>query len=381
MNTQRFLFSLPRELAYFNGAYMSPQLKKVEEAGIAGLKQKNRPFELAVEDFFEPVQKLKLAFAKLINVTDPASIAIIPSVSYGIAQIANNVEAVPGDNIVLLEEQFPSNYYTWERLADQKGLELRIIKATDTFPCTANWNEHILQSIDENTAVVAMSHVHWADGTKYDLARIGREARAAGALFVIDGTQSVGALPFDVSSIQPDALICAGYKWLMGPYSIGLAYYGPALNEGIPIEENWINRLHSDDFRQLVNYQPAYRKGAARYSVGEQSNFIQVPMMQAALEQLLDWGPDNIQLYCANLLKEPLNMLRRSGVLLEPAEHRAHHLIGLRLPDHIDMASLQTAFKDHNVMVSFRGNAIRLSCHLYNDEQDVEKLLAAFESI
>ncbi|MCG8329109.1 MAG: aminotransferase class V-fold PLP-dependent enzyme [Chitinophagales bacterium] len=378
MNTQRSLFSLPREVAYFNGAYMSPQLKKVEEAGIAGLKQKNRPFELAISDFFEPVQKLKSTYAKLINAPDPASIAIIPSVSYGIAQVANNVEAAPGDNIVLLEEQFPSNYYTWERLANEKGLELRIIKAPGTFPRAVNWNEHLLRSIDEKTAVVTMSHVHWADGTKYDLVRIGQQARAAGALFVVDGTQSVGALPFDVSSIQPDALICAGYKWLIGPYSIGLAYYSPALSEGTPVEENWINRLHSDDFRQLVNYQPAYRGGAARYSVGEQSNFIQVPMMQAAIEQLLEWSPSNIQSYCSNLLKEPLDILHKTGVLLEPAEQRAHHLIGLRLPDHIDMKRLQAAFKDHNVVVSFRGNAIRLSCHLYNDEQDVEKLLAAF---
>jgi len=124
--------------------------------------------------------------------------------------------------------------------------------------------------------------VHWTDGTRFDLVAIGRAARRVGAAFVVDGTQSVGALPFDVREIQPDALVCAGYKWLLGPYAMGAAYFGPRYDAGDPIEENWITRRGSDDFQRLVAYQDEYAPGAIRYDVGERSNFILLPMFIAA---------------------------------------------------------------------------------------------------
>ncbi|MEQ9007935.1 MAG: aminotransferase, partial [Ekhidna sp.] len=113
-------------------------------------------------------------------------------------------------------------------------------------------------------------------------------------------------LPYSVKEIRPDALICAGYKWLMGPYSIGLAYYGAAFDGGEPIEENWINRLNSEDFSNLVNYQPEYQEMALRYEVGEHSNFILVPMLHQAIRQILNWQPDNIQVYTQELLREAI---------------------------------------------------------------------------
>jgi len=381
LNSQRHLFSLDRNVAYFNGAYMSPQLQTVELAGIEGLKRKGRPYEYGVDDFFEPVAQVKAAFAKLINVPAPERIAIIPSVSYGMAQIAHNLKVNAGDNIVLLEEQFPSNYYTWERMAEEKGLELRIVSAPVGHPRATSWNEQVLRQIDEHTALVTMAHIHWADGTRFDLEAISRKAKSVGALLAIDGTQSVGALPFDVQSIQPDALICAGYKWLLGPYSIGLAYYGPAFDGGRPIEENWINRAGSEDFKNLVNYQSAYRPMASRYSVGEQSNFIFLPMMQAALEQLLEWGPEAIQEYCRKLMTAPFSEMKSQGVMVEPEALRAHHLVGLRLPESINIDELRASFAAHQVHVSYRGNAIRLSCYLYNDQRDVSRLMNAFRHV
>ena len=107
-----------------------------------------------------------------------------------------------------------------------------------------------------------MSHIHWADGTLFDLKAIRQRTRDVGALLIIDGTQSIGALPFDIQEIQPDALICAGYKWLMGPYSLGLAYLGEFFDEGIPIEENWKNRHNSHHFARLVNYEDKYQPHA-----------------------------------------------------------------------------------------------------------------------
>ncbi len=378
INCQKSLFDLEEKVTYLNGAYMSPQLKSITQLGTELMARKGRPYEIAVEDFFDPMDKLKANFARLVNVADKDRIALIPSVSYGIATVANNIQLKKGENIVIVEEQFPSNYYSWKRLADEYEGSIRMVKAPASENRAAAWNEAILEAIDEQTRVVALSHVHWADGTKYDLSAIRQRSREMGALLVIDGTQSVGALPFDMQEIQADALICAGYKWLMGPYSLGVAYYGEYFDQGRPIEENWINRLHSENFKELVNYQGAYQPKAGRYSMGEQSNFALVPMLNRAIEQLLDWKPEEIQTYCGHLWDQILPELKALGGQVEQKGHRGEHLVGVRLDNTFDRERLSEILKANKVFVSLRGSSIRVSCHLYNEKKDLELLLDCF---
>ena len=181
---------------------------------------------------------------------------------------------------MLFRSQFPSNVYTWRELAKERDLIVKTIP----YPIEIadgrgkTWNERILQSIDTNTALVTLGHVHWANGTLFDLKKIGQRCREVGAVFVIDGTQSVGALPFDVQDFGVDALICGGYKTLMGPYSLGYAYFGAYFDNGKPLEESWMARKDSENFSGLLNYQDAYHPLSIRYDMGEKSNFITVPM-------------------------------------------------------------------------------------------------------
>lgn len=380
MHHQHLAFHLPADISYLNGAYMSPQLKSVEAVGNQALKAKNLPYLTKVDDFFQPVQQLKSAFAKLVHIKEPQRIAIIPAVSYGIATVCRNIQLQKDQEILIVDEQFPSNYYSWERLAREKAAHIRIVNAPSNTNRTQNWNTAILEAIGPNTKVVSMAHVHWADGTVFDLKAIRRKANEVGALLIIDGTQSVGALPFNVSEIQPDALICAGYKWLMGPYSIGLAYYGPAFDDGIPIEENWINRHNSEDFRQLVNYEPSYQAFAGRYSVGEHSNFLLVPMLHTAINQILEWGVDHIQAYAKNLGQEVLDELRSLGCQIECDAERAGHLFGIRPGSKFDLELLKKEMQARQIYVSFRGDAIRVSPHVYNSEKDFDQLFAAFQA-
>ncbi|MTI29481.1 aminotransferase class V-fold PLP-dependent enzyme, partial [Xanthovirga aplysinae] len=321
MKPQLHKFKLPTDVCYLNTAFMSPQLKDVEEAGMKAISSKNLPYLIREEDFFEPVTKLKKQFADLIQAKDYRNIALIPSVSYGIANVAKNIKLKTGDEIIVLEGQFPSNVYPWMRLAKNHQAKLKIIKAdSQAKERGISWNQAILEGINEKTALVALGHVHWADGTLFNLKEIREKTRQNGALLVIDGTQSVGALPFSVKEYQPDALICSGYKWLLGPYSIGLAYYGDLFNEGTPIEDSWLNRAGSEDFSTLVNYTDKYRVKAGRYSVGENANFILVPMLSKALEQIKEWGPENIQDYCHRISKKALGDLRNQGCFIEEDE-------------------------------------------------------------
>lgn len=380
LSSQKHLFQLPDHVSYLNCAYLSPQLRRVEAVGHTAVSKKNLPFTIQPSDFFTEVNEVKKLFAQLIQTPESERIAIIPSVSYGLANVANNIHLKAGENIIIAADQFPSNTYIWQRLAQNADAELRTVAALKSESRTQIWNEAILNAIDENTKMVAIANVHWADGTKFDLMAIRKKTKAIGALLIIDGTQSVGALPINVTELQPDALICAGYKWLLGPYSTGLGYYGSYFDNGVPIEENWINRLNSEDFRSLVNYQPLYQPGAGRYSMGEQSNFVLLPMLKAALEQLLEWSIENIQTYTKNLSRQPLQILQEMGCQVESEAQRCGHLFGLRLNESdFDFQKLNEAFAEHQVYVSLRGNSIRVAPHVYNEEQDFTQLIRCFE--
>jgi selenocysteine lyase/cysteine desulfurase len=375
LSSQKHLFDLPDNISYLNCAYMGPLLKKAEEIGQQEIQKRLRPFQYSKDDFFKPVEDLKINFSKLINCKDPQRIALIPAASYGLANTAKNVVCSKGQNILIVGEQFPSNYYTWKQLADEKGAIIKIVAAPlSSDNRTENWNQNILNSIDAKTAVVAIPIVHWADGTLFDLKAIREKSTEVGAVLIIDGTQSIGALPFDIEEINPDALICGAYKWLFGPYGLGVAYYGSAFDNGIPIEENWINRKGSEQFENLVNYQSEYKPKAGRYGVGESSNFIYVPMLNASIQQILEWQPLRIQEYCKQLVLPYLPKFEALGCTIGKPHNMAFHLFGIRMPEGIDIVKLKSQFEKENVFISVRGNAIRVAPNVYNEEKDMEAL-------
>lgn len=381
LTCQKGLFSLPEGLHYLNCAYMSPLASAVEAAGIEGIRRKRNPALVTADHFFADGDRLRAAFARLVGAADSSRVAIVPSVSYGIATAARNLRIESGSNLVVLHEQFPSNIYSWMRAAGDAGAELRIVRPPETDGRGRGWNERLLEAIDARTAAVAIPHVHWADGTVFDLAAVSARTRDVDAALIVDGTQSVGAFPFDVAVHRPDALVCAGYKWLMGPYSIGLAWFGERFDGGQPLEDNWISRRGSRDFARLVDYQPEYGEGAARYDVGERSNFILVPMMLAALEMVSSWGPDRVQAYCRGLAEPALDILRGAGFRVEDARFRASHLFGLRAPGSVPAETVRSRLEERGVRVSVRGDAVRVSPHVYNDRADLDALVGGLTDV
>ena len=374
---QKAAFDIPDAITYLNCAYMSPLMHEVAEAGVQGLLAKKRPYEIVADDFFLPLEKLKATFSQLIDNDDPQRIAFQPSVSYGIATIAQNLPLKPKGNIVLVEGQFPSDVLVFRSLASQHGLKIHYVAAPDDFEQrTEKWNAALLQHIDNDTIAIICPHVHWADGTIFDLVQIAEVARQNEAVFVVDGTQSVGALPFSIKDIKPDALICAGYKFLMGPYSCALSYFGPIFDGGEPLEHNWIARKDSNKFGGLVNYQDAFREKAFRYNVGECSNFIAIPMLQVALEQILAWGVEHIQQYCSRLISPYLSEIRNLGYRLAETG-RANHLFGIYLSPGQSIEVIGAELASKQIFVSQRGPSIRISPHVYNDSSDLDKLLEA----
>ena len=387
LKTQRHLVDLPHELHFLNAAYMSPLLRTVEAAGIEGLRAKRVPTRIGPASFFADADRVRQLVSTLVQARDVDAtaqrVALIPAVSYGMATIARNVELAKGQSVIVLGEQFPSHVYPWRQLARDVGATVQTVDAPSRLGTPgrgASWNERLMESIDRDTAIVAIPNVHWADGTVFDLEAVGARCREVGAALVVDGTQSVGALPFDVDVVQPDALVCAGYKWLLGGYGLGVMVLGDRFVDGRPLEENWIARAGSEDFGGLVEYEDAYAPGAVRFDVGERSNPILLPMLAAGLEQILAWTVGAIQERCEFLADRIVTGARQLGYGAEDAPARAGHLFGLAPPPGVSLAAVQEAMTAHNVSVSYRGAAIRVSPHVYNDERDVDALLTALEA-
>jgi len=370
---QRDLFSMPDDVAYFNCAYTSPLLVHAESAGKQAVMQKSAPWELTTDFFFTCLNENRALFASLVNAA-PTDIAVIPSVSYGIALAARNIPVEAGQTLVVLQDQFPSNIYSWLRLARSHGAEIVSVPR----PSDSNWTPAVLDAISSRTAVAALPHCHWTDGTLIDLKVIGKKCRACGTALVVDGTQSLGAMPFSVKDIQPDFLITTAHKWLLGPYSYGFCYVAPRWQQGVPLEENWLNRENSEDFARLVQYREAYLDGAKRFDAGEASNFILAPIAGAALQQILSWGVDQI---AATLRARTDAIAARAtsiGLEVAPAANRAPHMLGLRHPQGFP-DDLPASLAQANVFASARGDSIRIAPHVYNNDKDVDRLFAVLE--
>jgi selenocysteine lyase/cysteine desulfurase len=381
LTSRRHLFSLPPDARYLNCAYMSPLARPVEAAGIAGVTARRDPRSIRAADFFDGADRVRERFARLVNADDPRRVALIPAVSYGMATVARNLPLGRGTSVVVARGQFPSNVYAWRRLCAERGAELRVVHPPARLEGRgAAWNRALLDAVDARTGVVALGHVHWADGTRFDLEAIGARAREVGAALIVDGTQSVGALPFDVARVRPDALVCASYKTMMGPYGLGLAWYGPRFDDGVPLEETWLGRGGSEDFAALVDYRDDYHPLAARYDVGGRSSFALMPMLEAALELLLEWRPDRVQAYCRELMAEAVAELAGIGWWAEDEGWRAWHLLGLRREGGFDAERVRSGLAAERVTASLRGDALRVAPSVYNEPDDVRALLRALRS-
>lgn len=370
---QRQLFEMDENVTYLNCAYTSPLLKSARAAGEAAVRAKTAPWRITPANFFETLERNRSLMGRLLD-CDPDSVAVIPAVSYGISLAARNLPAGRGRTIVMLKDQFPSNVYPWQRKAAETGARIVVVPR----PADGRWTAAVLDAIDERTAVAALPNCHWTDGGLIDLVAVSRRLREVGAALVVDATQSAGAMPFSIRDVQPDVFVTTAHKWLLGPYSYGFCYVAPQWHDGVPLEENWMNREGSEDFSRLVDYRDGYQSGARRYDVGEASNFILSPVAGAALEQILTWGVNRIAEALAALTGEIADLARQRGFHVPPADVRAPHLIGISLPGGLPR-DLVARLAAEQVYVSVRGDAIRIAPHLYNTSDDAARLFQVLD--
>jgi selenocysteine lyase/cysteine desulfurase len=368
---QRDLFDMPRDVHYFNCAYIGPLPRSVSAAVTAGAAIKAAPWTYRPADFFMHIESYRTRAARLIG-SDADSIALVPSASYGLAIAARNLPLASGQNIVVLGDQFPSNYYVWTAKAEPAGAQIRIARRD----ADDDWSAAVLANIDADTAIVAVPHCHWADGRRVDLVAVGAACRAVGAALVLDLTQSLGAMRFDLAAVQPDFAVAAGYKWQLSPYGTGLLYVAPRWQDGEPIEWNWLNRAGSQDFARLIDYTDDYQPGARRYDFGECANPPLLMGACAALDLIDSWGVDNIAETLAARTETMAAQAAALGLSAAPLAKRAPHFLALGFDTAVPPALLDR-MAARNVYGSVRGTSLRVTPHLYIDAADVAALMAA----
>jgi selenocysteine lyase/cysteine desulfurase len=361
---QRQIFGIPDDVVYFNCAYTSPLPESVLEAGHKAMALKRTPWLMGTDQFYLGLEDARAAFARVLG-CDPDAVAVTPAVSYAMAVAAKNLPLPSDKNVLILDEQFPSNVYSWLKLAPGR------VRAVAR-PAEGTWSEAVISYITPDVGLVALPHCHWIDGTVFDLAAIRTACDAVGAHLVVDATQSLGAMPLDLAAVRPDILAVAAHKWLLCPYGVGFCYVDAKWRSGEPLEENWLNREGSEDFSRLTEYRDEYRPGARRYDVGEASNFILMPMAATALNLISSWGVAEIAASLAALTGKLALHGQAFGLTPTPAAERAPHMLGLRMP-HGPAKPVAEAMAREKVYVSPRGGTLRIAPHLFVSAADVDR--------
>ncbi len=377
IESQRHLFDIPEDIAFFNIAYYSPQLNESTNRLLSGVRQKSHPWERTTAHFFDDADTIRTLASKLFG-GDSDGYAVVPSATYGLSTAARAIEPHlrPGDRILVAAEEFPANVFPWRRAAQETGASV------DTVPCPrdGDWTRAIASRIDRTVKVVATATCHWTNGAYIDLPTIGRDCLDTGSILVVDATQSLGVMPLPMDEVSPDFLVAAGYKWLLCPYGFSLLYVSEQWRHARPLEESWQARSNAKDFTSLASYSDTYMPGACRFEVSEKCTPTILPGAIAALEQIGAWGIGNIAETLAAINGRIGAHLERLGFQLPHEAQRCPHMLGALLPERTS-GDLVTALRQDNIYICQRGNSLRFAPHLHINRNDERRLTEALDRL
>lgn len=370
---QRDLFDIADDIAYFNCGYNAPLLKASAEALIEGANTKLNPWTRKSNDFFDGAERLREAASSALGGSTECY-AIVPSASYGMSTAARILEdhVSNNDEILVLDEAFPSNYLPWHRLAKKTGAKIITVPTPRNF----DWTTSVLNHISQQTKVVAIPNCHWTNGAKLDVEKVSIAVRDVSAVLAIDITQSFGAMPFNFEKVKPDFLAASGYKWLLAPYGLSLFYAAERWHNSPALEDSWLAREGAEKFENLVNYTHVFQKGARRFDMGEKCIPTLVPGGIKALEQISSWGVENIAETLSGINEKIIELLKNTSLIPIAKEFRSPHMIGFSidkpLPENI-LANLA----EEKIFISQRGSALRISPHVHINDNDIDRLVCA----
>ena len=288
--SQRDLFDIPRDICYLNSASYSPlPLKTLRRPARAAVGRKGQPWMLDPGFAGRQHDRARIAAARLIN-ADAADIALISSISYGVATAAKLLTIPRGTRVLVLENDHSSPVLEWQTRADAQGFVVETVRQ----PGDGDWTSAVLAAIERPgaapVALASISSVHWSDGGLIDLEKVTTALRRQGALFLIDATQSAGVLPLDAKQLDPDFVIFPTYKWLLGPYGRAFLYVAKRHQGGVPLEQTPGGRRDVRAENAVYFSDTSYVGDASRFDMGERDHFVSLEMAAIGMEMMAEWG-------------------------------------------------------------------------------------------
>jgi selenocysteine lyase/cysteine desulfurase len=376
---QRALFDIPRDVCFLNAASWSPLPIAVQEAGRAAVGRKGQPWKLESNFQSRQYERARKAAANLIG-ADPADVALIPSVGYGVAT-AGKVLAIPrGSRVLVLQDDHTSPVLEWMSRAEAGGYTVEPVNQ----PADGDWTSAVMDAVERPgaapLALVSISSVHWSDGGALDMPCIAKVAKDKGAALLVDATHDVGVRRIDVKTLDPDFLIFPTYKWVLGPYGRAFMYVAKRRQNGVPLEQISASRKAVSAEDTVYFRDVAYVDGARRYDMGERDHFISLEMAAVGMEMMAGWGNEPIVARLSMLTDRLADGLANSGVRVIDKKLRAPHVLSLQFPQGM-AEDLPKRLAAENVYAAPRLGRLRISPHVYNDEEDVERFVETFKRV
>jgi cysteine desulfurase / selenocysteine lyase len=362
--------------AWLNCAHQGPLPKVAVAAATQALADKAAPHRIADEAFDEVPRRLKQALGRLVGV--PADQVILGnSTSYGLHLLVQGVPWREGDEVLLVDGDFPATIVPWLPLA-KRGVQVRLLKPEGGRLEAGQVEAELTPA----TRLFCSSWVFSFTGHTVDLAAVGRVCRRAGVTFVVNGSQAVGAVPMDLAGLPVDALVSCGFKWLCGPYGTGFCWLHPDLLASLTYRPAyWLAHLAQDDLGQDTGYRLREQVGAAGWDVFGTASFLTFQPWTASVEYLLGLGIDRVAAWDQQLVERFLQGLDPDRYKLASPRRGAARSALVVFGDHQSERNppLHEALTAAGVDVAFRRGRLRVSPHLYNTEADIDRALEVLD--
>jgi selenocysteine lyase/cysteine desulfurase len=383
--SQRALFDIPREICYLNAASWSPLPLATQQAGRVGVARKGQPWLIDPALPGRQYERARGAAARLIN-ADAADVALISSVSYGVAAAAKLLAVPAASRVLVLENDHSSAVLEWMTRAPAGKFTVEVVPQPDD----GDWTAAVLAAIERSGAppvgLASISSVHWSDGGLLDMDRVAAALRAQGAMLLVDATHAVGVMKIDVKRLDPDFLVFPTYKWLLGPYGRAFLYMAKRRQEGVPLEQTSYGRRAISSEHESYYRDLEFVAGARRFDMGERDHFISLEMASIGMEMMAEWGCEAVAARLRGLTQRLADALRDGGVLrngsvlVPDAARRAPHILSLRFPAGMPKHLIERLAAER-VYVAPRVGRMRISPHVYNDEDDIDRFVATFRRL
>ncbi len=375
--SQRHQFDIPRDVAYLNAAAWSPLPLATQEAARLAVGRKGQPWKLDARFADSQHERARAAAARLIG-ADPADVALVSSVGYGVAIAGKVFAPVRGSRVLVLENDHTSPVLEWMTRADAQGFTVETVAQ----PTNGDWTSAILAAIERPGArplsLASISSIHWSDGGLVDVDRVQAALRRQGAAFLVDATHGVGVIATDVKRLDPDFLIFPTYKWVLGPYGRSFAYVAKRHQGGVPLEQTAFGRRNVKAENPVYFADTRYVADARRYDMGERDHFISMEMAAIGMEMMAAWGAEPVVARLRSLTRRIATGVAELPIDVPQEALRAPHILSLGFPKGMP-ADLVARLAAEKVYAAPRLGRLRIAPHVYNDEEDCDRLVAALK--